>query len=348
MMDFNSPNPKFTEEFFKRVDGSKSVVITSHTSPDDDSIGSVLSTFWMVKDKYPQKKIEAVYTGERDERYEKFAGYEQIKFVQDLADSLSGVDLLIMLDGSGYGRFSKKPEEMRKFSGKTICIDHHSSPPDKFDLLLLCPQLPASCQIIYEQFFQDLNITKPIGEALLLGLLGDTGNFSYLRPSDVGAFDMAKNLVRILGTQIQEFKARYNTIPFKTVKLIGELIKNTTVEKITGWDDFSWTFIDREDYPDNEISDASYIYLDHYVRVIKGAPWGFAITSKSDGSVGVSFRSLPGSVNVRDIVEKMQVGGGHDRAAGSAFTPSGAEKVKPLDCYKQIKNWLLKNKQVTS
>ena len=347
-MDFQSPNPKFTDEFFKMINAAKSVVVTSHTSPDDDSIGSVLSIFWTLKDKYPQKKVEAIYTGEKDERYEKFAGYDKINFVLDLADHLGGVDLLIMLDGGGFGRFSKKPDEMRKFSGKTICIDHHSSPPDRFDQFLLCPQLPASCLIIYEQFYKNSEISQPIGEALLLGLLGDTGNFSYLRPSDIGAFDMAKRLIEILGIQIQEFMARYNIIPFKTLKLIGELINTALVEKVEGWDGFSWTYIERGDYSDNEISDASHIYLGHYVRVIKEAPWGFAVIPKSDGSVYVSFRSLPGSVNVREIVEKLQIGGGHDRAAGSTFKPTGSEKVKPLDCYKQIKNWLTKNKQVTS
>lgn len=346
-MDFNSPDPKFVEEFFRMVEAAGSVIITSHTSPDDDSIGSVLSIFWIIKEKYPQKKVEVIYSGERENRYEKFAGYDQIKFVPDLADNLIGGELLIFLDGGGYGRFSPKPDEIRKFSGKTICIDHHSSPPDKFDLFMLCPQLPATCQIIYELFCKS-DISKPVGEALFLGLLGDTGNFSYLRPSDSGAFDMAKRLIETLGIQIQEFKARYNTIPFRVVKLIGELIKNTTIEKIEGWDSFSWSYLEREAYSDNETGNASFIYVDTYVRTITDVPWGFVITPKSDGVVKVSFRSLPGSVNVRYIVEQMKVGGGHDRAAASTFKPIGFEKVKPLDCYEQVKNWLIKNKQVTS
>ena len=347
-MDFKSPDPKFSEEFFKLANTARSIVITSHTSPDDDSIGAVLSVFWMLKEKYAAKKIEAVYTGERDSKYAKFAGYDKTQFVPELADCLQGVDLLILLDGGNFGRFSKKPEEMKKFSGKTICIDHHSSPPDEFDLFMLCPQLSSSCQIIYEAFYINANTSKPIGEALLLGLLGDTGNFSYLRPSDSGALDMAKSLIKTLGIQIQEFKARCNTIPLKVVKLIGELIKNTTIEKVDGWDNFSWTYVENGDYSDNEISDASHLYVDTYVRTITGVPWGFAITPRSDNTINVSFRSLPGSVNVRYIVEQMKVGGGHDRAAGGTFKPTGPEKVKPLDCYKQIRDWLIKNKQVTS
>ncbi len=159
---------------------------------------------------------------------------------------------------------------------------------------------------------------------------------------------MAKRLIETLDIQIQEFKARYNTIPFRVVKLVGELIKNTVIEKIAGWDNFSWTYIENGDYSDNEISDASHLYVDTYVRTITDVPWGFAITPRLDGTINVSFRSLPGSVNVRHIVEQMKVGGGHDRAAGSTFKSTSSGKAKPLDCYEQIKNWLIKNKQVTS
>ena len=226
---------KFADEFFKSVSDAKNIVITSHTSPDDDSVGSVLVIYWTIKNKYPKKNVEAIYTGERENRYKKFEGYDKIKFVPDLADNMNGVDLLIMLDGGGFGRFSNQPEKLRKFAGKTICIDHHSSPPDGFDLFMLCPQLLSSCQIIYESFYKTADIPKPIAEALLLGLLGDTGNFSYLGPSDLGAFDMGKRLIDILQIQVQEFVARYSLISPRIFKLISELIVNTKLEKIEGW-----------------------------------------------------------------------------------------------------------------
>lgn len=245
-MTFTEPSKKFAAEFFKLIFKSKSIVVTSHSSPDDDSIGSILSIYWIVKQKYSHNKVAMIYTGEHDSRYQKFAGYDKINFVPDLADNLSGVDLLIMLDGGSFGRFSNKPEELKKFTGKTICIDHHSSPSDKFDLFLLCPQLPASCQIIYESFCQSENISKPVAEALFLGLLGDTNNFQYLRPSDIGAFEMGQKLIEILGVQIQEFKSRYDILSQRIFQIIKELVINTRFEKMSNWDGYSWTYLSRE------------------------------------------------------------------------------------------------------
>ena len=167
----------FVQDFEKLVSDSKSIVITSHTSPDDDSVGSTLSVFSYISNKFSNKKIRMIYTGERVSRYNYFKNYDKVEFFLDMADNLADCDLLIGLDGSQFERFSRKPELLKQFSGKTICIDHHGSPIDKFDLELVLPQTSSTSEIIYTKFYRDSEMPHEVAETLLLGILGDTGNF---------------------------------------------------------------------------------------------------------------------------------------------------------------------------
>ncbi len=352
-MKFDYPSVEFVAEFWKLISQAKAIIITSHTSPDDDSIGSVLATFWIIKSKYPKKVVKIIYTGNFDNRYSYFEGYDQVSFLPDIADQVGDADLMIMLDGSQYSRFTKDGEKLKKFKGKTICIDHHSSPPDNFDLLLLLPNFISTCQIIYKGFYEAKEVPKNIAEPMLLGLLGDTGNFTYIRPSDLEIFDMAKKLVESLQVPIQEFMSKYNVIAPKIFQIVKEYMVNTKFEELPGWDNYSWTFLsrectEREVLSDNNLSEAAHIYMDHYLRTIANCPWGFIITPKSDGSCSISFRSLPKHVNVRSVVETMRIGGGHDRASGGTFKSINGEKVNPLKCYEQLKVWMNSNKQPTS
>jgi oligoribonuclease NrnB/cAMP/cGMP phosphodiesterase (DHH superfamily) len=164
---------------------------------------------------------------------------------------------------------------------------------------------------------------------------------------------MGKSLVKAGNFEIQEFLSRYNSIPKRTFNIIQEMINNTKFYEVKGWPKYSGTIVTREfkdssEYTDNEISEASHIYMSQYVRTIKDYPWGFAISPKSDGRCGISFRSLPGSVNVRSLSESMMIGGGHDQAAGGTFMPVGEEKLDPAECLKKSQDWMKSNKPVIS
>ena len=51
--------------------------------------------------------------------------------------------------------------------------------------------------------------------------------------------------------------------------------------------------MDKGGYTDSDVSEASHIYMSHYLRMIEDYPWGFVITPKLNGDCGISGRSLP-------------------------------------------------------
>ncbi|MBU1132960.1 hypothetical protein KKG08_01675, partial [Patescibacteria group bacterium] len=103
-------------------------------------------------------------------------------------------------------------------------------------------------------------------------------------------------------------------------------------------------FMKSEKYKDEEITESARFCLGGFIRLIEGYTWGFVITPKENGNSDISLRSLPASVNVREMMERMGIGGGHNRAAGGTFTKY--DGISVLKCIKQTLEWMSKNKPV--
>jgi phosphoesterase RecJ-like protein len=333
----------FRESFFALVKNAENIIITSHYSPDDDSIGSVLSLYQILKNNYQNKNIRIIYTGVPVSRYSVIPYFEHIEWVSDVSEYVKHSDVWVFLDANQYGRFSKQSDILEQVS-VSICIDHHASLPDKFSLVLIDPTITSTSELIYRAFDLENNITKDLAQSVLLGILGDTGNFSYVPPSQSGVFLIAKHLVETVGMPIDGFRARYGGIPKRIIPLLQELVKNTTYSNISGWPDGQYSFIDRDvlsmsQYSDEDISAASHIYMGQYLPRVEGYTWGFVITPRTDSTCRMSGRSLPGSVNVRDLHERLGIGGGHDRASGGYFV-----EIDPSVCILKVLEWMKENK----
>ena len=45
---------EFEEKFWEMVEEAKNIMIAGHLNPDDDSIASILSVYWLVNERYPE------------------------------------------------------------------------------------------------------------------------------------------------------------------------------------------------------------------------------------------------------------------------------------------------------
>ncbi len=333
---------EFTTKFFSYIEQGKRIVVTSHISPDDDSIGSVLVMRTLLKERFPDKSISIIYTGEKVARYSVFSDFDSIEWVDDVAQHLDNVDVLITVDASNWKRFSKQPEKLAMVPVR-IGIDHHASVPDEYTILCKEESYVSTTQLVHDIFYNDVEYSKTVSEYILLGLLGDTGNFSYVAPKQASVFLLGKTLVEKIGMPIDQFRSRYGSIPKRILPLLQTLVKNTQYGSVKKWPDFQYTFIEREVldqqfYTDEDMSAASHIYMGQYLSRIEGYAWGFVITPRADNTCRMSSRSLPGSVNVRDLHERMNIGGGHDRASGGYFT-----EPNPASCVEIVIDWMRDN-----
>ena len=333
----------FREKFFDLVETAQQVVITSHFSPDDDSIGSVLLMRALLVVKYPEKNIRIIYTGSSVDRYRIFSGFENIEWVSDIAEKLEGSELLITLDGSNWRRFSKKPEVLANLSIR-IGIDHHVSEPDDYTLLLKDESSRSNTELMYQIFLKDKAYDKTVAEYIFLGLVGDTGGFAYISAESSGTFLLIKELIEKIGVSMDTFRSRYMGIPLRIIPLLQELVKNTNYKTITSWPPFQYTFVsDTGSYSDEDMSAASHIYMGQYLPRVEGYAWGFVLTPRKDGTHRMSSRSLSGSVDVNDFHARLGIGGGHIRASGGALSETTVES-----CLEKVFEFMKNNKPVLS
>lgn len=323
-MNHKTVTQKFRQKFVSLVNQSQKIVITSHISPDGDAVASSLALYHYLVSKYHNKQISIIQTGQPNPRFNTFAHFDKFEFVNDLVNYIEGAELIIFLDGSQYSRFSSEPNTLKKHQSKKICLDHHQSPADKFNLSLISSGFSSTTEIIYYLLNQKIKINSDLSQIFLLGILDDTGTFNYLKPHQLNVFDIAKRLLKISQVEIQDFKSRYETIPIRVFEVIQEFMKNTQFHQLGNDQSFQSSYISEKfvkdgNYDDNETSDASHIYVSHYLRGIDGYRWGLCLRPKNNGEISISLRSLPNSVSVRRIVEDMNIGGGHDRAAGGSL-----------------------------
>lgn len=342
---------KISSEFLEKVNRkfkeAKNIVITSHLSPDDDSISSVLAVYYYLIDvsRIPIENVKIIYTGERSSRWNSFKNYYKMQFVEDIADNVVGCDLLIILDAAGWKRISNK--DMNKtFNGEVICIDHHPKPEDEFDLHLQIndSSVSSTAELIYQQFFKGRKLDSDICEVLLLGILGDTGNFRFINSKNSGVFIITKDLVDQGSINIEEFQSKYNSIGWGVYDTLRLLMSNTSLKEINGWPKFIISTLSAKEVTkyalnENTIDEGSHLFTD-YLKKIEEASWGVVITPVKN-YFSISLRSLPESISCRDIMEKTGFGGGHDRTAGGRiYSKTSKEAVNIL-----IK-WLKNNKPI--
>lgn len=332
---------EFRSNFFALVEKSEHIVVTAHMGPDDDSIGSVMAMHEILSNTYPQKDIRIMYSGPSVDRYGVLARFHQIEFVDDIANHLEGCDLLVVLDVNQYNRISKQPEKLAAIANK-IVIDHHASAPDAFTLSYIDTTYSSNAELVYGIFVHDdAVLTKTLAESILLGILGDTGNFSYISPAQTNVFLVAKKLVEKVGTSIDAFRSRYGGIPLRIIPILQTLVANMSYTTVDGWPPVQYTYIETQpgQYSDEDMSAASHIYMGQYLPRVEGYGWGFVLTPRADGAIRISTRALPGTVNVRVMLETMGIGGGHDRASGGSFKDMTVQQS-----LEKILDWIKTNK----
>ncbi len=316
----------FKKKFDSEALKADKIFITCHIGPDDDAIGSLLAAYHYVTNNLgvPEGKVKCVYSGSKSERYSYFEGYENVIFAKDIAGHVKD-GFVLFLDGSQWRRFSGEEKPSLAFSA---CIDHHPGKADEHDLSIIVPGFSSTAELLYHVFFMDeKSVEKNVCEALLLGIIGDTGKFSFVSKENKSVFGVAERLVEEANINIQEFESKYDFVLDKSYMLFKELVSNSKVGRRGDWPRFLYSYIDNASVDVNVMKEAAQMFIS-YIRKVKNVGWGFVVTPRN-GHCSVSLRALPGSVNVGKVAEAFG-GGGHELASGCGFEDIACKDAKQL------------------
>ncbi len=338
--------------FWELVNKSKRILVTSHSVPDDDSIASVLAVYGMIRKKHPRKTVRIVYSSPIKKRWGQIPNFDKVEASIDTASIISEFDLAIFLDGNYFKRFSSDPRQLAGSRTIKVCIDHHASKADIFDLALIAPKATSTSELVYYALCeQEKRLAPDIAKALLLGLIGDTGRFRFIEPRNAHILSIAERLIKEGGIQVDLFMAGYSSYSKKVFSALKQFINNSELVYPASWPPYIVSFISREQadaqgYSPLDIDSAASLFITTYGTSVNDASWGAVLYPLPDGDVKIGLRSRPGGVNVRLIMEELGIGSGHDRASGGVYKVRPKRPLEPEECYRKFKSWLSKNKPI--
>ena len=305
------------KELQEFLGSKKNILITTHTNPDGDAIGSSLAML-----RYLSKKghhVKAMVPN-------KFPGFlawlpgtselmiyeNEAKLVQKY---LKEADLIFCLDYNALNRVGSAADVLVNSGVPKVLIDHHIKPElESFKYALSNVGASSTGELIYD--FIDLMgdtalIDKEIAEAIYTGIVTDTGSFSFAA-NNPKTYQITAELID-KGVDAQKIhRLIYDTFSENRLRLLGHAIS----ERMIVLDDYktSLIYLTKDDLKkyDYQIGDAEGIV--NFPLMMEKINMSILL-SERDKQIRISFRSK-GDFSVNDLARKYFKGGGHRNAAG--------------------------------
>lgn len=310
---------------------NKKIVITSHTNPDGDAVGSSLAMYHYLNKL--GNNVHMMVPNSFPEYYnwlpqsDKFVIYDkQSKLAQGL---LKEADIIFSLDYNALNRLGALCEIVKSTTGIRILIDHHIEPEvESFNYCFSSTDTSSTAELVYD-FIKLLGheelIDKSIGEALYTGIITDTGSFSFScnRPN---TYLITAKLVD-LGVDAQKIhKLIYDTFSENRLRLLGYAISNRMIV----WKELhtALIYLNKSDLAKFNYQVGDTEGMVNYPLSMNDVNMSVLITEK-DNMLRISFRSK-GSFSVNDLSRAHFKGGGHKNAAGGKTTETIEELIARL------------------
>ncbi len=282
----------------------KNVLITGHSGPDGDSIGSALALASFLR------RLGARVTvcqSDAIPRELTFLGISGIKTPE--RPCLEGRDGIIFLEcfipeRSGFAFTKEELGSLEVFN-----IDHHPDNRNYGDYNIADSEVSSVAEIIYQFFvLRRLPLLKSEAAALLTGIVTDTGRFSQ-KNTTPECLEIASKLMRFGADISKIYNQIYGSQKPARIKLLAETLG--TIEILKG--SVACMHTDRK-----MLERCGAVYNDtkdfiNYARDLDGVEAACYIREGEDQKIHINFRSL--GKNILPFAKKFG-GGGHKLASG--------------------------------
>lgn len=310
LLDFPNQSMKAFVKEFTTLDyilsKSERVLLFAHSGPDGDTVGANLA----LKEHLTSlgKKADIACFDPIPGHLENLL---ETKFLHPDNISISFYDAIIACDSVERGFNRIFPEISPK--QVTIIIDHH---PDIFlqgDVNIVDSSCSSVCEIIYRFFsFLNIKITKEIATALMVGILGDTGNFQHSNTS-VQVINIASDLMKKGAPLSRIVDTVFTNKKISTLKLWGKAFEKA---KINAQNGMIATVLTNEDIRNCEATTEDISQVASILNTVPGTRFSLILSQKDEHTVKGSLRSEEYKrTDVSKIAHKFG-GGGHKLASG--------------------------------
>lgn len=158
------------------------LVLSTHTRPDADAIGSELALARFLRGE--GKNVEIINHDPAPYNLDWMPGNESIRVYDGSLEQLEiidAADLIVILDTNAEHRLGDVGQFLRNASAHKMLIDHHTDPEDWFDLQIVRESASSAGELVYEILaaWDADRIDHDIALALYTAIMTDTGSFRF-------------------------------------------------------------------------------------------------------------------------------------------------------------------------
>ena len=311
------------ELVLREIRAGQRFVLVSHEHPDGDALGSLVATQGILR-ALGKDSVIAIPPDE-------FPLPQEYRFFAlDGLCTAAPADLdrrtAIFLD---CGNLDRNPLAGLRDAEPLVNIDHHHDNTRFGTVNHIVEEASCTAEIVWDLMHGlDVELTAPIAEALYVGLVTDTGRFSYENTTP-RAHQMAAELIAAGVDVARIYRQIYEGVPLAKLQLLSRALASVvqldegrlTVAVLTGRD-FAATGSD-DSHAEGVIDQ---------LRTVAGTKVAVLIREVCGGRRGgrkVSLRATDDEVDVSAIARQFG-GGGHRRAAGFSSDLSNTELIDAI------------------
>jgi phosphoesterase RecJ-like protein len=232
-----------------------------------------------------------------------------------LKDIINRSTCIVALDYNDLKRVFDMETSIRNSGARKVLVDHHLQPVlDDFDKVVSKIDVSSTAELVYEVIEQSKlidQLDRDIAECLLVGIMTDTGSFSYACNYQK-TFEAVAEFVR-LGVDVEKVHRKvYDTFSEQRLRLLGYCLG----DKLTIIKEYSTAYISlsREELQRFNYKPGDTEGIVNYALSIKGIKLAAFFTER-ENKIRISFRSKD-AISVNELAREHFLGGGHKNAAG--------------------------------
>ena len=306
-----------------QVAQAKHILITTHSSPDADALGSSLALYHFLVQK--EKKV-TVLVPDKIPQFLKFLPGIEVVLIYDqnkekIQELLPTIELVFCLDYNTLERVGAVKEALLAHAHLRYCmIDHHLNPSDFGQTYFGDAKRASTAELIYEWMLalgEMEALNKNIAINLYTGILSDTGNFRFAATSP-RTHEIVAALLHYEIHHEQIHRELYDSNTENKLRLWGY----ATYEKMKIFNNYQLGFIalTKEELRHFNAQEGYLEGLANHILSIKNIKVALVLSEK-DGKIKISFRSK-GNFNVNALAAQFFEGGGHFNSAGGVCKES--------------------------
>jgi len=324
----NKQQRKEIQEF---ISNNRKIVITTHTNPDGDAIGSSLAVYHYLKAK--GATVDAIVPNKFPAFYSWLPSSDELIIYESNSriakQKLHEADLIFCLDYNALSRTGSVTDVLKATNAKKVLIDHHIDPEvENFEYIISDVNTSSTGELIYDFIVAmgDENlINEIIAQCLYTCIITDTGSFSHSCNS-AKTYEVMANLIKT-GIDARHLHGLiYNTFSENRLRLLGYSIN----ERMLVWKNLKTAliYLTKEDLQKFKYQVGDTEGVVNFALSMDKVNVAILVTEK-DNKIRLSFRSK-GEFSVNDLARKHFNGGGHRNAAGGNMNLPIEDVIKKI------------------